>query len=399
MYKDLKDALKEPTEHLKYDTKLFKQLRNFRISWMQKSPDYIDFLGGKNLGVHPIRFSTIDDELLFVDILDLDMDDIKSRVYDTEDINKSWLISSNPYYNVIVYMMYKFYKSKDISKSNAEEAVIELFTIYYYKVIGSLLSRYFGYNASEDIAKATVERLSNKSLIKKLDNWQEVIVYNANVVLPKGLHYKKLLKYDTLAATTILNDTQGRIRDIFKKIYGVMIEVVEDNEKITKTSLTKEDESGAKVVEVTNRPDKYISYTKNIILNRSEFIDDEIVKLVSKLTNNKNNDMVKDALGYISDNIKQDELSLVEYVIVNSIEHLNNNDINNDYINNIVVVIKRLKGYWSKSSGSNKELKKNKELVNTMVKNSTKKITPWKITSTVTTVLVYIFIRAILSKR
>lgn len=398
MYKDLKDALEIPMQHIKYDNKLLKRLIEFRITWMQKSPDYIDFLGGKNLGVHPIRFSTVDDELLFVDILNLDMEDIKSNVYNTKDINKAWKISSNPYYNVIVYMMYRFYKSKDISKSHAEEAVTELFTIYYYKVMGSLLSRYFGFNASEDVAKATVERLSNKSLIKRLDNWQEVIVYNANVVLPKGLHYKKLLKYDTLNAITILNDTQGRIRDIIKKIYAVMIEVIEDNEKISKTSLTKEDENGSKVIDVTNRPDRYITYAKSIMVNKNEFIDDEIVTLVAKLTNNKDIDMVKDALGYISEHIKHDDLSIAEYVIVNSIEHLNNNGINSDYVNNIVLVIKRMKGFWSKSSGKDKELKTNKKFIEKMVKESTTRITSWKITSTVTTVLVYIFVRAILGK-
>jgi len=399
MYNDLKDALNEPMCHIKYDNKLLKQLSRFRISWMQKSPDYIDFLGGKNLGVQPIRFSTIDDELLFVDILNLDMDDIKTRVYNTKDVNRAWKISSNPYYNVLVYMMYKFYKSKDISKSHAEEAVVELFTIYYYKVIGSLLSRYFPFNASEDIAKATVEKLSNKSLIKRLDNWQDVIVYNANVVLPKGLHYDKLLKYDTVAATTILNDTQGRIRDIFKKIYVVMLEVKDAGERIHKSSLTKENEEGTTIVGITDRPDKYITYIKNIILNRNEFMDDEIIKLVSKLTNNKNDDMVNDALGYLSDNIKHNDLDTIEYIIINSIEYLNNNDIPNDYVNNIVSVIKKLKGYWSKNPGSDKELKKNKEYIHNVVKHSTKKITSWKITATVTTVLIYVFVRAVLNKK
>jgi len=399
MYKDLKVALDEPTKHLKFNNKLFKELRNFRITWMQKSPDYIDFLGGKNLGVHPIRFSSVDDELLFVDILNLDMDDIRSRVYNTKGIDKNWKISSNPYYNVLMYMCYRFYNSKDINKSHIEDAVTELFIIYYYKVIGSLLSRYFQFNVSEDIAKATVERLSNKSLIKRLDNWQEVIEYSAKVILPKGIHYDRIRKFNGTDPMTILNDTQGRIRDIFKKIYVVMLEVVEDNEKITKSSLIKEDEDGSTIVDVTNRPDKYISYCNSIISNRSEFLNDEIIKLVSKLTNNKNIDMVKDSLGYISDTIKQDELGVIEYIIVNSIEHLNNNGISNDYINNIVVVIKRLKGFWSKNPGSDKLLKKNKEYIINKVKNSTNKITSWKITSTTTTILVYIFIRSIINKK
>ena len=65
MYKDLLEVFDKHASHIKFDYELFNNIANNNRRWEQKDNDYIAFLGGDVLGVHPIRYSSIDEEYFF----------------------------------------------------------------------------------------------------------------------------------------------------------------------------------------------------------------------------------------------------------------------------------------------------------------------------------------------
>jgi len=402
MYKDIKDVLDEHYKHLKFDAKLYKQLKVFRVAWMQKSPEYIEFLGGKTLGVQPIRFSTRDDEMLFNDILGIDLAILKTELYKVDGINPAWKVSSNPVYLSIFYLMYKYYTTNNLSVKEQHDVITEQNLIFSYKVIGSLVAHYFGYNASEVIAKATLERLSNKFLIKKLDNWQELFVFRTNDFLPKGLHYDKLHVYTTDDAVRIVNDAQGRIRDIVKNIYEVMIQVIDTNDMTVSTTLLEETEDGVSTKAITERPDKYIVYIRSIYGIRSEFVNDDYIYLLQSIIPNIDKGVLTDTLIYMSEHvdikIDSDE-DFLNISIMKTISYINSKGINTDYNSRIVEILKHMKNYWTSSSVKDKEIRVTKDNISKIVVKATNKKTKWLVAITTVGVMLYIFLRALMKNR
>ena len=141
MKKDLLVVMDKYFKHVKYDRRLYNDLRAFRLAWSQKSPEYVEFLGGHLMGVHPIRFSSADEDSVFIDIFNIDQNELKIDIHKLEDINPAWKVSSNPFYLTMVYTMHRFYKDNKIG-SALEDAIRECYYIFAYKAIGSIVTHY-----------------------------------------------------------------------------------------------------------------------------------------------------------------------------------------------------------------------------------------------------------------
>ena len=397
MFKTLKEVF-DIHGLTKVDIDIYKKIQVFRIGWTQKAPEYIDFLGSKLTGVHPIRFSTRDEDMVFVDIFNIDQPSLTEDLWATKGVDKNKKVTSNPLYITLVYLMHLTITSREIGK-HREDMLRELYFIFGYKVISSLFTHYFKFTVDPSTALAVNERLSNKFIIKKVNNWQELFEYRALDVLPKGLHYLRLNRLDVDESNRIISDMQGRIRDMLKNIYIILMEVKDSNDRLVSRSNIEMTEDGASIKDNTNRPDRYVNYMLSIIDNPSDFIDDDMVYLLNNSYKNLNSKDIYTTLEFMSDNNFKDRNKIIENIIISSISYLNNKGIHSDYNKHMLDVIKYLKGYFISSSVRDKViLDTKKELLNLVKKLPVTKVN-WNYTGLVTYAIIYIFIRSVVSKQ
>ena len=397
MFKTLKEVF-DIHGLTKVDIDIYKKIQVFRIGWTQKAPEYIDFLGSKLTGVHPIRFSTRDEDMFFVDIFNIDQPSLTEDLWATKGVDKNKKVTSNPLYITLVYLMHLTITSREIGK-HREDMLRELYFIFGYKVISSLFTHYFKFTVDPSTALAVNERLSNKFIIKKVNNWQELFEYRALDVLPKGLHYLRLNRLDVDESNRIISDMQGRIRDMLKNIYIILMEVKDSNDRLVSRSNIEMTEDGASIKDNTNRPDRYVNYMLSIIDNPSDFIDDDMIYLLNNSYKNLNSKDIYTTLEFMSDNNFKDRNKIIENIIISSISYLNIKGIHSDYNKHMLDVIKYLKGYFISSSVRDKViLDTKKELLNLVKKLPVTKVN-WNYTGLVTYAIIYIFIRSVVSKQ
>jgi len=397
--KGIKRVFEKYFRHVKFDNKFFLKIARFRISWATKNTDTIEFLGGNLLGVNPIRFSALDEETFFMDVLGVDKDELKIELHAIDGIDPNRIVTSNVFYLTCSYLFHGFTMSKDIGKS-MESALRETYYIFAYRAMSSLVSHYFKYEVERPIAIAVYEQLSNKFLIKKLGTWQKVFEYRAEAVIPpKGLHAKRIRTYETDDAMRIVMDLQGRIRETVKNIYPILMEVRNNNEKIKNTSLDKIDiEGDSAIADIVDRPDLYAIYIKGIIYKYNDFVKSDLIHVVTDMLNMTSTKDITETLMYISE-ISMSDIKRVEMIVDSSInvaiEYLSRKNIQSSYQTDVMQILFLLKNYYTGSRVNNKDMDKIKNALRDIYKEATGKKNKTAVSNVRVGIMLYIVLRAL----
>ena len=136
--------------------------------------------------------------------------------------------------------------------------------------------------------------INNKFILKKLRNWNNLLKYRTKDILPNGLHYKTLQTLDINKTQKTVADLYTRLKDIFKNIYPIIIEVKNSNSVIKSTSLIESDaENEESFKENIVYTDSYVTYLKSIVNSPNDLSKDNLVRLVSKCVGVINPDELK----------------------------------------------------------------------------------------------------------
>ena len=393
----IQDVMKKHI-NVKIDEEYYNKLNRYRVGWCNKSQDYTEFLGSGLTGVHAIRFSDLDTDKLYTDILNVDKNLLTTDLHSLKDIHADRNVTGNAYYLTSVYMIYLTSESK-LNQDLKNRIIEEHYYLIAYKMLSSLYSRYFEYNVDTALAKAVYEKLSNHFIIKTEGSWQKVFEYRAkHDILPGGLWYKRLPKMNTIMTTKIVSDIQSRIREMLKYIYKVLIKVKESNEKISSTTLVdSSDEDGDGIKENSTRSDMYITYMRSIFNRPNDFVNDDLIYLISQVQKNVNIDQLTSTLKYMSETIelKEGEYNIVENILLSTFDYINKKGIHNDYNKHIGSILIYMKGHWSSSSVKDSSIKESKLYLTKIVKEATGIKTQWFIASIVICVAMYIFTRSL----
>ena len=380
------------------DKEYYNKLNRYRLGWCNKSNDYTQFLGSNLTGVHVIRFSDYDEDKLFVDLLNVDKTTLETELHNLKEVKKERNISSDVYYLTTIYMIYLTSISR-IPQELKNDIIEEHYYLLAYKMMSSLYTHYFKFPVEPSIAKAVYEKLSNHFIIKTEGSWQKVFEYRAkNDILPGGLWYKRLVKFDTNMAIKIANDLQGRLREILKFIYKVLIQVKDANSKISSSSLIEsDDESGESIKDNPNRSDTHIAYLTSIFNKTTDFVNDDLIYLINQFYKNVNVEHLTKTLRYMSENIElnKEKFNVVETILLNTFEYINKKDITHEYNKHIGVILLYIKGVWSTSSVKDKDIIECKKYLNEVVKRATGIKTQWYITGIVISIAMYVFARSV----
>lgn len=400
MKKQILEVFEEHLKHIVFDKDFFNKVMKYRLNWVHKSLEHMDFLGSNLLGVNKVIFSALDEEIFFLELLKVDYDELKHDIHTLKDIDVNRKVSSNVMLLTLTYLMHKFTNSK-LPIKDRDNAIKEVYYIFAYKVLGSIISHYFSYQTDRSIAVAVHERLNDKFLIKKLNTWNAVLEYRANDVLqPNGLHAKRIKSYkDTEDATRVVIDLQGRLRDMIKNIYVIIMEIKENNNKINSTTLNEKDMEGDDSLKsITDRPDNYIIYLKNIIYRQNDFIKSDLVHVVSNLLDMSTDKDLYNTLVYMSENYlskTKDYDFIIDKTIDLSIDYLSKNNVAKDYYKNLNKILIMLRNYYAGSRVNSRDVEILKNTVRKLFIDATGKTNKTKVSNNRVGIIVYIFLRAI----
>ena len=392
------------TEHLNFDLDLAKKIENFKLQWISKDDDHLDFITSNLTGTHVIRFSARDEEMLYTDVFGVDKDNFEYDLWKVPGINKNFRVSSNPTFILLMYLCHMYLKSK-LSKQNIEIVVTNLYMLFAFKVLGSIYSNYFKYPCDRATAKMVYERQSDRYLLKKYGSWQAVLEYRARDLYNPAnsdINVKRIKTFSTDDVVKLLNDLQGRIRDIIKNVYVIISNVKEDGTTIGDSSLIGiGGEDNEEIIKDTdNKILSYIKYINNIFSTPVDFVQDDLLDLIrdKKLCPGVDKNMLKAVLIHISSNdsmyLVKDKINIPEYLISNAMGYLTNKGLTTNMSNRLYEVFISLKAYWSSSSVKDPILKKIKAFYTDEVIAATGKRTTYIVATYVIAVLLYIFIRA-----
>jgi hypothetical protein len=152
------------------------------------------------------------------------------------------------------------------------------------------------------------------------------------------------------------------------------------------------DEEGESTRDITVRPDNYILYINSIIRNENDFINDDLVYLITSIVQNIDKEKFVMTLRELT---KLHDYTFVETIIVTTINYMRTKNIINNYEKQTYEILTSMKGYWSSSSVKDKELIRIKKYLYDISSKATKKKTKWLLATITIGILLYIFLRAL----
>ena len=405
MEKQLKEVLDEHFSHVKFDKRLMEAVCRFQFEYINGTSERLDFFSGNLLGAHIVRFTDADVQKFFDRVIDVDRERLSDDIDHCPAINPKFIVSSDRLNITLFYVMHRFLTSPLLKPELAAKAAHFTALIFFYRCLAAILSDWFKFPADEEICKLAYSKLSMKFLIKKLGSWLKVCEYRANALLDKeeGIHFNSITKFtDDISIVYAMNDSQGRIRELLKDYYAVFEKVRVSGDSIATTSSVYTDAEGEDTVkEKLKSIESMVIYAKHIIISRDDFVVDRIVSIIANTNSTTSFRMVRETLYWLSAqyNDRKYHNDIDEFlglVIVHSM-HLLENNPNIPHMRDYPKILVELKNLYLSTRSTDQDLIRIRELGEKLVKASShKKLSNGLISSTRTSIILYIILRVLL---
>lgn len=399
--KNVKAVFDENCSHLKFDNKLAKKFSDYQIQFVNKNDDSMTFFGGNLIGVQVVRFTNQDKEKWFTDVLEVDDILLEEKLLDLPDINKNFHVSSDLFNLSAVWIIHSFMNSPLLHDKQKEQAILDVALALNYKFLTSLLYQYFRYPADPQIAAAAYAQLSYKFAIKQYGSWYATLVARCQDFLSEeSIHYQTLKKFNNDSKIVyMLNDTQGRIRDMVKNICAEFYKVRDQGIKIKTISSLSIDNDGEQIVrDKTKNLLAYTRYLHSIISDKDSFIKSDLVDVIANVMHTMPPKLLVQTLEYCSNNYRHmgatEIEELIDLTVTHSFSYLNNNRNLLKETNDLAALISRLRGVYMSSRSNESDLILMRKKAEHIVKHATKVKNDNVIASVRTALLLYLVLRS-----
>lgn len=393
----LKSLFDARFDSLKINKLVADEIYHNQIRFITKGQEYIEFFGGNLTGVHVIKF-TPTDEQNYYDIFDTEKQEIKEIVDKAPGINKSFIVSSDPFNLLNTYITHLCMNSNFLNSKLKEQAILNNTLLLNYKFITSLMNHFFRYPIEKHTAEVVFNNLSFKYILKQKGTWSATLENRAEQMVDKeGIHYNTYLKYnDDAKIIYLLNDSQGRLRDMMKNIYREFLRVKESGITYSKTSqIQLDEEDGDSFKDKTHGLENYTAYLFKIVENENDFIKEELIRVIMDLVPAVTREGLIQVLEIVVEKHLEDKLvqEILELTVTYSFNQMIN-DINilgdNKDVGKFLFI---LKGYYQSSKNKEPDLLKIRQLGDTLVKKELGIKTTIAITSLRTALFLYTVLR------
>lgn len=400
----IRDLLDQELADIKFDHQLYAKVCDLEARFVNKNQAHIEFFGGNLTGVEVVRFTPADRDRLFHDVLHVDENDLREKIFALVDehgqplINQEWVVSSDPFNIACVWLIHGFSRSKILGERERHEAKVRVACYLFYKFLTSLLAHYFKFPADREIAQATYEMLSFKYALKQFGSWGETIRDLAEKAVGSGsIHTATVEKMDDdERVVRMIGDLQGRIRDMLKNIYATFLKAHQGGHRIVSASSMVESDGELILKDNLKSPGVYARYLKTILSDRNTFIRPELVEVISSVMHTLSPRLLMQTLEWVSDNylkVSDDRIEkAIDIVLEHAIEYM---QINRSMERtNLAGMIDRLRGAYMSSRSTDQKLLEARQLIAQMVKDVTGSRNDSMIATVRTAFMLYIVARA-----
>lgn len=404
-----RDVFDDVCKNLKIDKSLIKKLIRYKVEFITKSEEYSEFFGGNLIGCYNVRFTDVDREKWFGDILNIDESQVDKRL--DKLIPKKYLIVAGDNMNIsCVWLAHSIYNSK-LSDKDKEVGMAIAMEVMQYKFITSRLWQHWRYTCSKIEAENTIAKLSNKYSIKRKGSWNNVIHDRAlDIINVKSSIHNNTIKYmdkdyfpngsEGQCVAYLINDTQSRIRDMLKNIYNVFITNHKEEKMIqSDNKMSTFDGEEELKTEITNQS-KYIQYINAILPDYNSFMKSQLYDVIVKSNTTMSPKYLRQSLEYISKHYNEGSTGIKLATTVNNLmeytfSYLSTNNEFTRKGNDLSWVLGKMKGIISSSRAVDENLFKIRKDIEDIVKIATKTNSKPNIAATRTGVILYIVLRTL----
>jgi len=305
MSSSIKEVFKQQLSDLELDSKLVKRLSHFKHAFINKNDEHIKFFGGNLLGVEIVRYLQSDRDEWFSEVLDVDDVTLTEALYSLEVINEEYKRTSDVVNLTSVWLLHAIYNAPKLSASEKEKAMIDVVYMLQVKFITSIFAHYFKFPADKEIAQAVYESLSRKYALKQAGSWNALFTERSkDVIAHNSIHLNTIKRFDDDDAILyMITDIQGRIREVVKKMYAVLIQMRDNKDRIHSTTSVALTTDGEAILKDRQRSfSTYKRYIHSIIPDRQTFIRDEVVSVITDAMHTMSPKLFIDVLEHCSAN-------------------------------------------------------------------------------------------------
>lgn len=378
--------------------KSVKQIRDYVQSFINKNEDHIRFFGTNLTGVYPVRFVSADKNKWVDEMLNIDEYETRQKIINPETgaVSEDWVRATDVMNISCLYLTHKFFNSNLNPRLKHEAMIITLMALHC-KLISSLMAHFFKYPADEATAMATYAALSKKYSIKQHGTWHGVLLNRCNDIIDhNSIHYQTIAKFnDDDAIVYMIQDIQGRLRDMIKKLWKVFEVVRTQNAKILSNSGLIELDGKLMVKDLTRDLPPYKKYITDVIVDKGRFIKPELVNVITDAITTLPEKLLYEALEHIHAKIATDKniQSFVDKIILHAFQFLLEQDSTKATLQNKALLIARLKALYMASRSSDPLLLEMRDLGVKVFKKSVNTKSQSVLAAVRTGVMLYIVLR------
>lgn len=278
----IKSVFDEVTGDVSVDAKLIQRIHHYERAFVNRNEDHIAFFGGNLMGVHPMRFRPTDRDNWFSDVLMIDDLRLEDEMKNVKAIDPNWRRANDVMNLSCVWLVHAIQQS-NLSPALKEQGMLDTLLIMQYKFLGSLMAHFYPYPADQATMLAAYAELSRKYALKAAGSWNNLLRSRAQELLtPRSIHRRAI---DTLgddkAVIYMINDVQGRLREIVKSMTTVFYEVRARGGKISTEKSVMEIDGTAVLKDKTKHYASYIRYLHDVIGDRNSFIRQDLVNVIA----------------------------------------------------------------------------------------------------------------------
>lgn len=399
MTTNIKSVFDDACKHLRIDNKLVKAIALYERNFVNSSQDHIEFLGGALLGTPPLRFHNTDRNAWFDDIMQVDDVLLRNELHSLPTIDPTHKVASDVFNLSMAWMLHALYTSNTLSASQKQEAMINVVMIMHYRFLSSLMSHYFKYEPNREFAEATYNALNYKYALKAKGSWAKLIESRAqDTVSRNNIHFRTIERFDNDDAIKyLITDTQGRIREVVKKMYKVFIQVMQSGVRVSSKSSTVNLDGEIHLRDLVRRTSQYKRYAQSVLVNRATLIRPELVKIIVDAQHTMPERHLLSTLEYMADNGSnrgdRKIMELIDETVVHTLEFINDNRSEFNRSLNLATLLSRLRSLYMSSRSTDRSLLKMRDLSLDIVKRSVRSNNASLLSSIRTGVMLYIVLR------
>lgn len=375
--KNILEIFEKEGRSLRITSNLVKAIEKYVTGFVNRTDDNLQFLGSPLVGVYPIRFTTPDQNMWWDDILELDDLTIQSMIKEhfddpSNDLDSGWKVSSNAMNLSLVWLTHKLLRS-NLSKRDIERGCIACLNMLQYKFVSSIDAHFFPYPADSEVAKAVYASLNRKYLLKQHGSWMKVIQTKSEELLERdNIHHKAL--HDMSADDKVIyliNDTQGRHKDIYKRITTLFYEYKDKDTKIQSIAANIELSGEITLRDKQNNFGAFRTSAHEIASNPTSLIRDVAVSTIAGVIHTAPPQHIRSALEWMGSNYGAARVGyiqeFVELVITHACEYIRVEQIP---LSDLGTVLVKLRGIHLASRQSDETVLHIRELGEKITKQS-----------------------------